>query len=137
MIKKNKKHCDKCNSEQFIWKNKGGKKFCKTCWSTHSVKLQLKPTVKQKRIPLRSEKRIILDKKYSKLRKVFLEEKPVCEAHLINCTHESTQVHHKAGRVGKLYLEVSKWLAVCHTCHVWIETNPDEAKELGYSLKRL
>lgn len=136
-MKKKKKHCDGCNSDQFIWKNEGGKKFCKTCWSCHSGNVKLKPTAKRKRIPPRSEKRIIADKRYSKLRKAFLEEKPMCEAHLSGCAGASSQVHHKAGRVGHLYLDVTKWLAVCHSCHVWIENHPEEAKELGFSLNRL
>jgi len=136
-IKSKKKHCDGCSQPKYIWKNRGGKKYCKVCWSCHEGNTKLKPIAKQKRISPRSEKRIIADKKYSKSRKVFLEEKPICEAQLIGCAGASCQVHHKAGRIGKLYLDVSKWLAVCHQCHVWIENHPEEAKELGFSLNRL
>jgi hypothetical protein len=137
MIQSKKKHCDGCSQPKYIWKNRGGKKYCKTCWSCHEGNVKLKPTAKQKRISPRSEKRIIADKKYSKLRKAFLEEKPICEAQLIGCAGTSCQVHHKAGRTGDLYLDVSKWLAVCHQCHVWIENNVTEAKKLGFSLNRL
>lgn len=138
MIKKTKKLCNGCNSEQFIWKNKGGKKFCKTCWSCHEGNVKLKPIAKQKRISPRSEKRIIADKKYSKLRLQLLTEKPMCEAHIPGiCTGPSTQCHHKAGRTGKLYTDYSKFLAVCGSCHHYIEMNPEWAKEKGFSLNRL
>lgn len=138
MIQSKKKHCDGCSQPKYIWKNRGGKKYCKTCWSCHEGNVKLKPTAKQKRISPRSEKRIIADKKYSKLRKRKLEESPICEAQIPGmCAGASCQIHHKAGRVGELYLDYSKFLAVCHFCHVWIENNPNEAKELGFSLKRL
>lgn len=132
-----KKICTQCNTESYIWKRDKGKPYCKKCWSKLSGNTKLKPIAKQKRISPRSEKRIIADKKYSKLRKQLLEEKPQCEAQLVGCAGASTQCHHKAGRVGKLYLDYSKFLAVCHPCHVWIELNVIEAKELGFSLNRL
>ena len=69
--------------------------------------------------------------------KQFLEDHPTCQAHLADCGAFSSQVHHKAGRTGKLYLDITKWLAVCHNCHVWIEQHPLEAKEMGFSLNRL
>lgn len=139
MIKSKLKLCDGvCSEHKVIWKNHGGKRYCKSCWSAHSCKTSIKPTVKQKKLPPRSLKRIIADKKYSKLRKKFLEQNPMCQAHLPGiCSTTSTQVHHKAGRVGKLFLDITKWLAVCHHCHVWIEQHPVQAKELGYSLDRL
>jgi hypothetical protein len=37
---------------------------------------------------------------------------------------------------GKYHLDTSTWLSVCRNCHDWIEKNPEEAKELGYSQSR-
>jgi hypothetical protein len=74
---------------------------------------------------------------YSKKRLAFLALHVTCQAKLVGCTGASTDVHHKAGRVGDNYLNMSKWLALCRNCHSWIETNPEDAKELGYSESRL
>lgn len=58
----------------------------------------------------------------------------MCEAHLSNvCTQKATDVHHKAGRTGDNYLDESTWLAACRSCHMWIETHPKEAREMGLS----
>jgi predicted HNH restriction endonuclease len=48
----------------------------------------------------------------------------------------ATDVHHKKGR-GKYHLDTSTWLPVCRNCHEWIETHPEDAKELGYSETRI
>ena len=83
-----------------------------------------------------SNKMVKANSKYRKLRINFLEEKPMCQACLPGCTLKSTDVHHKKGR-GKYYLDVSTWLSVCRSCHNWIEKNPVQAKELGFSINRL
>lgn len=72
---------------------------------------------------------------YSKKRAAFLIVHPICQARLVGCTKEATDIHHKAGR-GENHLKISTWLAVCRSCHTWIETNPAEAKELGLSETR-
>jgi hypothetical protein len=74
---------------------------------------------------------------YSKKRAAFLALYPICQAKLVGCTATTTDVHHKAGRVGDNYLKVSTWLAVCRNCHKFIEENPESAKELGLSESRL
>ena len=137
MIQK-KKLCSSCGELNIIWKNDGGKRFCKRCWSAHSAKSKPNPTAKQKRLPQRSPKRIKLDKEYSASRKVFLSLKPMCEAHLPQvCSQVSSDVHHMKGRIGDLLLDQTYWLSVCRGCHYWIEMRPREAKELGFSINRL
>lgn len=132
MIKPKKKICDGCGEPRFIWKNSEGKRFCKMCWSAH-----LLSTKKQRSLPSRSPKKTKEDSRYSNLRKEFLLEKSMCEAHISGiCSSYSTDVHHKKGR-GKHYLDVSTWLSVCRSCHNWIETNPKQAKQLGFSETRL
>lgn len=131
-----KKICSGCNQPQLIWKNYMGSRFCKQCWTKHQDSPKPKVTVKQKTIPHRSSKRSKEEREYSVLRLEFLTKKTMCEAHLTNCSGLSTDVHHKQGRIGSLLLDTSKWLSVCRSCHDWIENNPKEAKEKGFSLSR-
>ncbi len=49
----------------------------------------------------------------------------------------ATQVHHKKGRLGSLFLDENFWLAVSALGHKWIEEHPEEAYKKGYSLLRL
>ncbi len=84
-----------------------------------------------------SVKREKQNKEYLKLRNVFLEENPICQAKLKGCTNEATECHHKKGRIGLLLTDLNNFLSVCHSCHSWIELNPLKAKELGFSKSRL
>lgn len=127
--------CDGCKRGRQIWKNLKGKKYCKSCWSCQ--KPQLKPIVRQKPLPRRSSKKIIQDKEYSQKRRIFLELKPNCEARLPGCSLQGTQVHHKAGRIGDLYLDERYWFSVCAHCHKWITENSKESIQKGFSLPRL
>jgi len=77
-----------------------------------------------------------INSEYSKLRKTYLDEHPMCEANICNCTLKSTDIHHKKGR-GKYHLDISTWLSVCRNCHIWITNNKKEAVELGLSISRL
>lgn len=74
---------------------------------------------------------------YGHLRKSFLEEHPYCQARIPGCTIEAVDVHHKAGRTGQLLINTDNFLAVCRSCHEYIEGHPKEAKERGFSLNRL
>lgn len=138
MIERKKKLCDGCSEPQVIWKNHQGKRYCKQCWSCHADNVKQKPTVKQTSLPRVSEKRSKEEKLYSAKRVLFLAEHHMCEAHIVGiCTKLAEEVHHKEGRTGENYLDVSKWLAACHQCHVWITDHPEEAIQLGFSLKRI
>jgi hypothetical protein len=98
-----------------------------------------RPRKKTIRKPLKrySKKREKENRKYATLRRKYLIEHVHCEARLPGCENMTTQVHHKAGRIGEKFLDVSTWLAVCHPCHVFIETHPAAAKQLGLSESRL
>jgi hypothetical protein len=133
MMEQKKKLCNNCNTMQYIWKNDGGSRYCKGCWYRNkqdNKPLQKKPINKQ------SKTMQIIAVAYTKLRKKFLTEKPMCEAALPGCTQQSTDVHHKKGR-GEYHLMVSTWLSVCRQCHIYIEEHPKEAIELGFSEKRI
>lgn len=136
MLKKLKK-CSKCGLESFIWSSRGGKKLCKKCATTGVV--INKPTKKiAKSIAPRSQKRAIQEKEYSVRRRVFLQNHSMCEAHIQGiCKGQSTEVHHKKGRVGDDLLDETHWLALCHSCHEYVENNRAFAMEQGFSIKRI
>jgi hypothetical protein len=139
-VKAKKKHCNGCESEQFIWKNDKGNRYCKNCWLRKQAVTgkRNKPTNSRKPIAPRSPKRAKQEREYSKLRKDFLLSSPICTAKLPNiCTHHSTDVHHMKGRIGPLLTDVNYFLSVCRQCHDWIEGHPIEAKELGYSISKI
>ena len=132
-MKPKKKYCSGCDSNQYIWKNHEGNKYCKSCWlKSNGQPLKSK---KVKPIKFKSAKMQKLDALYGKLRRVYLTKHPMCQAALPNCTKQSTDVHHKKGR-GKYHNEVETWLSVCRNWHTWIEENPKEAIELGFSMPR-
>lgn len=91
---------------------------------------------KKKWIRKVSKKRVVENRKYSGLRKQFLEGK-ICEAQLNGCTGQATQVHHAAGRIGSRLVDVKKFVAVCASCHRQIEDSPEKANKLGLSKSRL
>jgi len=137
MITKKKK-CEGCNEMQYIWKRVAGKPYCKTCSSkaTGVAKSgESKPKV-QYRIPARSSKQAKLEAAYTVLRNAYLKKHPSCEAKLPGCSITAGEIHHSKGR-GEYLLDDTTFKAVCRTCHMWIETHPIEAKELGLSQSRL
>jgi hypothetical protein len=88
------------------------------------------PRKRAKRIKPVSEKRSHELGVYKLLRKVLLEEQPICQVCKRN---KSTQCHHKAGREGKLLTQWTNLLAVCHDCHQDLTIHSKEAIENGYS----
>jgi hypothetical protein len=132
------KKCSGCGNDRPIWKNvtEEGirKKFCRQCWGARAPQPSIKKRVE---ISPRSEKRSKEERSYAARRILFLKDNPMCQAALPSCNKFANQVHHKKGRIGDLLIDTQYWLAVCYTCHVWIELNPNEAKELGFSLNRL
>lgn len=106
-------------------------------YKPNSLKSDPKPEKKEKkkkkRIRSLSVKREAENKIYLQKRKVFLEANTVCPV----TGGRTTQIHHKKGRTGKLFLDIRFWLAVSAEGHKKIELNPEWAKEMGYSLNRL
>ena len=83
-----------------------------------------------------SKKMAQTNREYTQLRKQFLSKYPMCQAKIHQCSLKSTDVHHMRGR-GKYHLDTATWLSVCRNCHNWIELNPVDAKELGFSNERV
>lgn len=110
-------------------------KYCSSS-CTYKNKKASKP-----RQPIRqkSKKQSELERAYTVLRKKFLEEHkykrcPVA-LEVFKKAIPVTEVHHKKGRVGKLFLYVPFWLAVSRSGHVWIHENPKEAYKKGFLIK--
>lgn len=82
-----------------------------------------------------SDKRIELNKEYSKVRLEYLKEHPICE--FPNCTKKATDIHHSRGRTGGLLTDKRYFKALDREHHRWVEEHPKEAKEIGLSLDRL
>lgn len=139
-MKAKKKFCDGCGELRYIWKNVSEqglrKRFCKFCWSRQDSISKKKKAYKPS-LAIRSPKMKKAQAAYLKVRMNFLLKYPHCQAGIPGrCTHNSTDVHHKAGRIGALLTDTEHFLSVCRSCHTWIELNPLEAKELGYSVTR-
>jgi len=126
-----KKECNGCHQESYIYKNvtiDGTRyKLCKTC----ALKGSIKPTLTKTQMNKVSKKKKKLDPLYSKLRKIQLEQKPMCEIAVAGCTNKSTEIHHSEYR-GQNYLEVKTWFATCRTCHKWVHENPAASRILGF-----
>ena len=137
-MKPKKKLCDGCGEDKYIWKRHLGDKLCQQCWNSIKYKdADPKPQKPKKKIPSRSKDKAKLDVLYTKLRRIFLEKNPMCQAAFSCCTGRATDVHHKMRR-GKNYLRTETWAALCRACHHDIEhVNPKRAEEEGWIIKEL
>lgn len=70
-------------------------------------------------------------------KEIYLKENPICQAKVKCYGSPSQDIHHKKGRIEELLFDKNYFLAVCRSCHNWIEANPTKAKEKGFSLNRL
>lgn len=83
-----------------------------------------------------SQKRTELNKEYKKQSKLFLATHPICQIQAPGCTGKAQGVHHKAGRVGKMLMNIIFWLSACNHCNLWIETHDKEAREKGFKVSK-
>lgn len=126
--------CVCCERKRIIY----SRKMCQYCyWSDNKKKNEGKQkTIKEfKPIPKISQKRKIENAKYIVLRIEFLgkKENSICPV----TGEKTTEIHHKKGRVGSLFLNTKFWLGVSRKGHLKIENNPEWAKENGFSENRL
>jgi len=92
------------------------------------------PIERRTRVKPMSDTRRLQADIYSTRRQEFLRDHPICEAvipHTDICSMRSVDVHHKAGRIGKNFLDTSTWMAACRDCHDWIHQHPGQARALG------
>lgn len=121
----------------------------------------MKRTAILRRTPLRkvSSKRSRELREYSKKRKAFLAEHPLCQVWLsrnryrelgqgfyedrankihsdlmveANGCPRACDIHHKAGRTGWRLNDESQWMAVSREAHEFIHRNPSEARRRGW-----
>ena len=109
---------------------------CKVSEKKLQEEIRSGTTVKTvKPIPKVSDKRKVENLKYLAQRIIFLGKK---ENQICPITKQpTTDVHHKKGRTGTLYLDENYWVALSREGHKFVEENPIWAKENGYSLNRL
>ena len=81
----------------------------------------------------RTPKRARQEREYAKLRVAYLEARPVCQARLLVCTRQATEIHHKAGRIGELLTNTEHFLPICSSCHHYLHDRMSaaEARERG------
>ena len=94
--------------------------------------LKLKAVYK---IPQVSKKRKVEQLQYQVLRTEFLSkpENKICPI----TGQPTTDIHHKKGRIGSLFLNTEFWIALSREGHKFVEENPEWSKANGYSLNRL
>ena len=119
--------CKGCQELKHIWKAHGKDRYCQSCWYSIEKPKSISPVSKKMQVTM---------DEYGRKRKAFLALFSTCQANLVDCTGQATEVHHKAGR-GSNHNKIGTWLAVCRNCHKFIEEHPEDAKHLGLSQSRL
>jgi len=125
--------CNCCKNEYVASNSKYPNSCSQECYkASKKVDIKLKSL---KPIPNVSKKRQAENLQYQVLRKKFLEkpENKICPI----TGQPTTDVHHKKGRVGKLFLDTKYWIALSREGHQYVEENPNWAKDHFFSLKRL
>jgi len=122
------KKCRECSTEFKPFKTTD--KYCSFECANLNKKVS-PPKKKKKRIKPVANKRLEQLAIYRPLRDKYLSDNPICEVH--DCNNETTNLHHKNGRAGKMLYNVNYFMACCHLCHPQkIHENPEWARENGY-----
>ncbi len=94
-------------------------------------KARNKPNKPRKRIKGVSSSKLKELAKYRLKRDNYLRRTPTCEVH--DCAKPSDNLHHKAGRYGKLLTDEKYFMACCGSCHPQrIHENPAWSREHNY-----
>ena len=139
------KQCQKCKKDVVYYKDKQ----CLSCYKcSYPEKFQIKKADKPKPIPKKpikktplkktqkkiskfSEKQIVRQKMYQKLRDEYMKIHNSCE----RCgTKDNLQLHHKKGR-GQFLLK--HFCVLCFDCHSWAHLHSKEAEEQGFIFSRI
>lgn len=109
---------------------------CRTKWYKQKLNVQLNKVLEVKKpinkISYRKKLEDVIYKS-ERIKFLMLPENKICPI----TKQPTTDVHHKKGRIGKLYLDQRFWIALSRIGHKFVEENPIWAKENGYSLSRL
>jgi hypothetical protein len=135
VMRPKEKICDHCLEKKLIWKNYQGQKYCLLCWNRIKPEnLKKVPVVRKVRIRPVSQRQEEKLRVYRRKRDKFLEGK-TCE--FPGCTSTEVTLHHAKGRIGSFLTDKRYFKALCWPHHQWVETHPEEAKQMGLSLSRL
>lgn len=112
---------------------------CKEKWKELVLeeKKQIDNDFRSKSKPIKkvSDKKALQDIIYKseRIKFLMLPENKICPI----TKQPTTDVHHKKGRLGDLYLDKRFWVALSREGHKYVEEHPEWAIKNGYSLKRL
>lgn len=129
MLPKEFKKCKNCGASFKIYKTTDN--CCS--WECYNMLIEEKEKRKKKaKIKKVSDVRKIRLAIYNKKRDKYLKDFQTCEVD--GCNNNSTNVHHKGGRVGALLLYEDWFMATCSECHPQkIHFTQNEwAREKGY-----
>jgi hypothetical protein len=87
------------------------------------------------------------NKRYTKLRNIYLTENPICLTQILGasdpssytvllkmCEKKATTIHHCDGREGDNLIDRSNFKGLCAPCHQYIQDNSAIGAQLGYYL---
>lgn len=77
------------------------------------------------RVSERQKKRL---REYTKVKRRYLREHPLCE---MCSVRKADSLHHCRGRAGSLLSDARYFKALCEPCHDWIHANPQKARQAG------
>lgn len=87
-------------------------------------------------IPKVSEKRKVSNKEYKAVVKEILKADPNCEIKEVGCTGKAQGLHHKQKRLPSNLTDRNNLMRACNNCNLWVENNPLEAIEKGFSISK-
>jgi hypothetical protein len=123
MLKPKKGICSQCDTGKEVFLYKRNPPLCQ-----YHYKKSKKPKTKIKPF---SDKRLESLKNYRIKRDRYLTDNPICEVK--GCNNATTNLHHKAGRIGSLLSDERYFMACCSECHPKrIHEDPKWARENGY-----
>lgn len=124
MLKPKKGICSQCDDGREVYLFKKYPPLCQYHYKKTKTIKKIKP-IADKRLERLKEYRIKRDK--------YLKDNPKCEVK--GCSNDTTNLHHKKGRIGELLSDERYFMACCSTCHPKrIHENPKWARENGYLL---
>lgn len=138
-MKRKVKECKECNNERQIY----ARGLCGFCYQKDRAKAyqkrQKNKPKKRKAISPISDKQAERLKVYRKNRDKYMKEHPFCEARLENCTFKATDLHHKKKRIGDNLTNQKYFMALCRSCHNFIENKMsiEEAERKGLRIRSL
>lgn len=54
-----------------------------------------------------------------------------------DCTAQATDVHHKAGRIGRAFTDQDLLISLCRPHHMHVHAHPAESYRLGFMVRRV